>query len=226
MRVQYSYTMLMMMYSIKSFWHIWMLLSHSPIPSLLEWRSSMRGAEAPSESMISADCLSRASSHRTPAATRLTLSSGEYNSCSDRKHVYYTLTMSDGGQKLYKPAPINTHKKAYNTVERCKSYLNKQRNGVHAGDGGSVNRISGHDMQSTNAALHNLLHSHSILRERERKGHFVNSVTTVVCTLYSVLKNGNCREFNNSGFDSSQCFSYFTILLMTCLALLRNNNII
>ncbi len=94
--------------------------------------------------------------------------------------VYYTLTMSDGGQRLYKPAPIHTLKKAYNTVERCKSYLNKQRNGVHAGDGGSVNRISGHDMQSTNAALHNLLHSHSILRERERererKGHFVNSV--------------------------------------------------
>ncbi len=62
-----------------------MLLSHSPIPSLLEWRSSMRRGLAPSASMISADCLSRASSHRTPAATRLTLSSGEYNSCSDRK---------------------------------------------------------------------------------------------------------------------------------------------
>lgn len=48
-----------------------------PMPSLLECSSSIRGADAPSLSMISADTLSTASSHRTPAATRFTLSTGE-----------------------------------------------------------------------------------------------------------------------------------------------------
>lgn len=47
------------------------------MPSLLECSSSMSGAEAPSLSMSSAEGLSRASSHSTPAATRFTLSTGE-----------------------------------------------------------------------------------------------------------------------------------------------------
>lgn len=51
-----------------------------PMPSLLECSSSISGADAPSLSMSSADGLSRASSHRTPAATRFTLSTGEYRS--------------------------------------------------------------------------------------------------------------------------------------------------
>lgn len=72
------------------------------------------------------------------------------------------------GKDCTNPLPyirINAH----NTVERCKSYLNKQRNGVHAGDFVSVSRISGHDLQSPSAAFHDLLHSHSILREREKR---------------------------------------------------------
>ena len=54
----------------------------SPMPSLLACRSSMSGAEAPSASMASAERLSTASSHSTPAATRFTLSTGEYSSCT------------------------------------------------------------------------------------------------------------------------------------------------
>lgn len=49
----------------------------SPVPSFLECRSSIRGAEAPSASMASAASLSWASSHRTPAATRWMFSTGE-----------------------------------------------------------------------------------------------------------------------------------------------------
>ena len=60
---------------------VWMnVLVSSPMPSLGECRSSIRGAEAPSASIISADCLSRANSHRTPAATRFTFSTYEYKS--------------------------------------------------------------------------------------------------------------------------------------------------
>lgn len=50
------------------------------MPSLGECRSSIRGAEAPSASIISADCLSRASSHNTPAETRFMFSTYEYRS--------------------------------------------------------------------------------------------------------------------------------------------------
>lgn len=55
-----------------------------PIPSLLECSNSMRGADAPSASMSSADCLSRANSHRTPADTRFTFSTYEYSSCTQK----------------------------------------------------------------------------------------------------------------------------------------------
>lgn len=58
-----------------------------PIPSLFECSSSMRGADAPSASMSSADCLSRASSHRTPADTRFTFSTYEYRSCGTQTNV-------------------------------------------------------------------------------------------------------------------------------------------
>lgn len=46
-------------------------------------------------------------------------------------------------------------------------YLNKQWNGVHARNNVSVLWISGQDMQSTGAALHNLLHSHAILKRTD-----------------------------------------------------------
>jgi len=48
-------------------------------------------------------------------------------------------------------------------------YLHKQRNGLHAGDFPSVDRISGQYMQSACAAFHNLLHSHAILWKIEWK---------------------------------------------------------
>lgn len=48
-------------------------------------------------------------------------------------------------------------------------YLHKQRNGLHAGDFPSVDRISGQYMQSACTAFHNLLHSHAILWKKEWK---------------------------------------------------------
>lgn len=55
-----------------------------PTPSLREWRSSVKGAVAPSCSIISAPSLSAASSQSTPAATRWIFSMGEYSSCEER----------------------------------------------------------------------------------------------------------------------------------------------
>lgn len=49
-------------------------------------------------------------------------------------------------------------------------YLNKKRNGLHASNICSVDRVSGQDVQSSCAAFHYLLHPHSILHNRMKTG--------------------------------------------------------
>lgn len=141
--------------------------------------------------------------------------------------VYYTLTMSDGGQRLYNPAPIHMHKITHNTVERCKSYLNKQRNGVHVGNGGFVHWISGHDMQSTSGALHDLLHSHPILRERGKKDILVirwqNSRLYIVFRAKKMWIVENLTILVLIPLDD---FGYLILFLFFFVAILMNNNII
>ena len=44
-------------------------------------------------------------------------------------------------------------------------YLYKQWDGLHVGNAGSVDGVSGHDVQGSCAALHNLLHSHTVLKQ-------------------------------------------------------------
>ena len=65
-------------------------LRHLPTPSFLEWRSSVRGAVAPSCSMSSEPSLSAASSHSTPDATLWMFSTGEYNSWRCNKTFMFT----------------------------------------------------------------------------------------------------------------------------------------
>lgn len=48
-------------------------------------------------------------------------------------------------------------------------HLHKQRNGLQVGDLCSVDGISGQDVQGSCAALHNLLHPHSILTTKDEK---------------------------------------------------------
>lgn len=47
--------------------------------------------------------------------------------------------------------------------------LHKQWNGIQFSDEGSICFISGQDMQCSCATFHNLLHSHTILREGKRR---------------------------------------------------------
>lgn len=50
----------------------------------------------------------------------------------------------------------------------CDINLHKQWDGIQISDQGSISRISGQDMQRSCATFHNLLHSHTILRENEK----------------------------------------------------------
>lgn len=61
-----------------------------PTPSFLEWRSSVRGAVAPSFSISTAPSLSAASSQRTPAATRWMFSISSYRSWN-KSFLHYCL---------------------------------------------------------------------------------------------------------------------------------------
>lgn len=47
--------------------------------------------------------------------------------------------------------------------------LYKEWDGLHAGDLSPVDGVSGHDVQGPCAPLHDLLHPHAILRERQRE---------------------------------------------------------
>lgn len=67
-------------------------------------------------------------------------------------------------------------------------YLHKQRNGLHAGDFPSVDRISGQYMQSACAAFHNLLHSHAILWKKEWK--WEENINSNTKGTWSMPKNG------------------------------------
>ena len=67
-----------------------------PTPSLRECSSSVRGAVAPSCSIISAPSLSAASSHSTPAATRWMFSMGEYSSCKNTPISQHLLPQNTG----------------------------------------------------------------------------------------------------------------------------------
>ena len=44
-------------------------------------------------------------------------------------------------------------------------HLDEQRDGLHVGDLPAVHRVAGHDVQSSGAALHDLLHPDAILTE-------------------------------------------------------------